>query len=151
MARRDIIGDLVNIVHPVPDRPGGDASEHDLQGWSHWAEEIARQRERFHHDRELAWDDGDLDPLLGEIAEARQSMVAAQKRLRLLVAYGREFVQPRPYRLDDLARAAGMSISGVRTAYDDEEIVEVARLIGAKLRRRDTTPDGDDQPGMDPS
>lgn len=55
--------------------------------------------------------------------------------MRLLVAYGREFVAPRPYKLDDLAQATGMSISGVRTAYDDDEIVEVAQLTGAKPRQ----------------
>ena len=56
--------------------------------------------------------------------------------MRLLIAYGREFTRPRPYRLEDLARAAGMSISGVRTAYDDDEIAEVARLTGARPARR---------------
>ncbi|GAA2756179.1 hypothetical protein GCM10009872_15390 [Actinopolymorpha rutila] len=35
-----------------------------------------------------------------------------------MLAYGREFVHPRPYRLIDLASAAGMAVSGVRTAYD---------------------------------
>lgn len=45
-------------------------------------------------------------------------------------SYGRDFTRPRPYRLEDLARAAGMSISGTRTAYDDDEIAEVARLTG---------------------
>jgi len=34
----------------------------------------------------------------------------------LLIAYGRRFTHPRPYKLIDLANAAGMSISGVRTA-----------------------------------
>ena len=32
--------------------------------------------------------------------------------------------------------AAGMSISGVRTAYDDDEVAEVARLAGARPARR---------------
>jgi hypothetical protein len=53
--------------------------------------------------------------------------------MRLLIAYGREFTRPRRYRLEDLARAAGMSISGVRTAYDDNEVAEVARLTGADV------------------
>ena len=46
--------------------------------------------------------------------------------MRRLLAYGREFTRPRPYRLTDLADAAGMSISGVRTAYDADEITHVA-------------------------
>ena len=41
---------------------------------------------------------------------------AAARRLRP------RFIRPRSYRLEDLARAAGMSISGVRTAYDADEI-----------------------------
>ncbi len=83
----------------------------------------------------LAWDESGVDPLLGEIAEARRVMLAAEKRLRLLVAYGREFVEPRPYRLEDLAQSAGMSISGVRTAYDDDEVALLARLTGRRSRR----------------
>jgi hypothetical protein len=59
-------------------------------------------------------------------------MLAAEAQVRLLIAYGREFTRPRPYRLEDLARAAGMSISGVRTAYDEDEIAEVTRLTGAR-------------------
>ncbi len=61
-------------------------------------------------------------------------MRAAEQDLRLLVAYGREFAEPRPYRLDDLARAAGMSISGVRTAYDHDEVARVAEITGLQPR-----------------
>lgn len=50
--------------------------------------------------------------------------------MRLLITYGREFTRPRPYRLEDLPQAADMSISSVRTAYDDDEVTEVARLPG---------------------
>jgi hypothetical protein len=77
--------------------------------------------------RGLTWDhDHDYDPLLGEIAEARDAMPAAEARMRLLIAYDREFTRPR------LARAAGMSISGMHIAYDDDEVAEVTRLTGAR-------------------
>lgn len=57
--------------------------------------------------------------------------------MRLLITYAREFVTPRPYRLEDLAQSAGMSISGVRTAYDDE-VDTAAELTGLRPRTRKT-------------
>ncbi len=96
-------------------------------------EEVAEDREAYEQGLRLTWEHEDeFDPLLGEIAAARNAMLAAEPRMRLLIAYGREFTRPCPYRLEDLARAAGMSISGVRTSYDDDEITEVARLTGAR-------------------
>ena len=49
--------------------------------------------------------------------------------MRLLIAYGRCFTHPRPYKLIDLANAAGMSISGIRTAYDTDEIDQAAEIL----------------------
>jgi hypothetical protein len=141
MATRDIVSDLVNLTYPMPEHPGDDADDHQIDGWSAWAEEVAGQREKFEDQLRLAWEhQDDYDPLLSEIAACRVAIQAAEQRRRLLVAYGREFVQPRPYKLDDLARAAGMSVSGVRTAYNDTEIAEAARLTGAKLHRRPVWP-----------
>ncbi|SDN13193.1 hypothetical protein SAMN04488074_1361, partial [Lentzea albidocapillata subsp. violacea] len=94
-------------------------------------------QERLRGEIEAAWEGGDVDPLIGELANAAAQIRAAEKRRRLLLAYAREFVEPRPYTLDTLAKAASMSVSGVRTAYDDEEIYVVAKRIGAKLRRRE--------------
>jgi hypothetical protein len=64
--------------------------------------------------------------------------VAAKEvdRERLLLAYAREFVGPRPYPLDDLAQAVQMSIPGVRTGYGDAEVDEVERLTGERPWRR---------------
>lgn len=59
------------------------------------------------------------------MARARDQRLAAERDRRLLLAYAREFTDPRPYRLEDLARAAGMSVSGVRTAYDHDEITAI--------------------------
>ncbi|APU15083.1 MULTISPECIES: hypothetical protein [Actinoalloteichus] len=137
MVMRNILSDLCGIVHPLPDHPGEDAPDGALDVFSDQTADVEHDRERLRGNMEAAWDGADVDPLLGEISDARAEIRAAEHRLRLLIAYGREFVEPRPYTLDTLAQAAGMSVSGVRTAYDDEEIVEVARRIGAKLRRRD--------------
>jgi hypothetical protein len=73
------------------------------------------------------------DPLLTTLAGLRRQRHGLDAAIRRLLAYGREFSRPRPYRLADLADAAGMSISGVRTAYDVDEIQQVARATGLTL------------------
>jgi AraC-like DNA-binding protein len=55
------------------------------------------------------------DALLEANRTARKRKEKADHDTRLLLAYAREHVTPRPYRLADLADAAGLSISGVRT------------------------------------
>jgi len=75
------------------------------------------------------------DPLLAALADARQRKQQADKEIRVLLAYARERVTPRPYRLADLADAAGMSISGVRVAYTRTDTDQVARAIGTDGQR----------------
>ena len=75
------------------------------------------------------------DPLLAALIDARERRQRADHDLRLLLAYAREHVQPRPYRLADLAQAAGMSISGVRTAYTQADTEHAARLTGGARGR----------------
>ena len=84
----------------------------------------------------LARDEGGEDPLLTCLAAARDRVLAAERDRRLLLAYAREFAEPRPYRLEDLARAAGMSVSGVRTAYDDDETTRITQITGLPPRAR---------------
>jgi len=71
----------------------------------------------------------DSDPLLEAIGNARQRKEHADRDIRLLLAYAREHVTPRPYRLADLAEAAGMSISGVRRGYSQADIDQAARAL----------------------
>lgn len=131
-----MITDLTDVLHPMPEHPGDNAGDDELEGWSAECEATAGEREAFDEGLRLTWEhDHDFDPLLSQIAWERNAMLAAEARMRLLIAYGREFTRPRPYRLEDLARAAGMSISGVRTAYDEDEIAEVAKRTGTRPRR----------------
>ncbi len=73
--------------------------------------------------------DADADTLLSALAHARAVHEQARTRLRQLLAYGREFTYPRPYTLAALAAAADMSISGVRTGYDHDDITAVAQAL----------------------
>jgi hypothetical protein len=75
------------------------------------------------------------DPLLAALADANKRKEQATMQIRLLLAYAREHVQPRPYRLADLAEAAGMSISGVRTACTKADTEQAARLTGGARSR----------------
>ncbi|HST83716.1 MAG TPA: hypothetical protein VLL08_18430 [Kineosporiaceae bacterium] len=134
MPKRDIVDDLADIVHPYPEPAPADSDENEHDAVSALASEIDDLRRAFEGATRLEWEEGNQDPLLGLIAHERAVMRAAEERLRYLIAYGREFVSPRPYRLDDLARAAEMSISGTRTAYGDEEITQVASLLGRQPR-----------------
>jgi hypothetical protein len=71
------------------------------------------------------------DPLLTALADARQRKQQASHDIRLLLAYARCLTHPRPYRLADLASAAGMSISAVRIAYTDAEVSQARELLHA--------------------
>jgi hypothetical protein len=71
------------------------------------------------------------DRLLDEVARAAGELAEARRRVRLLFAFAREVVGPRPYRLRDLAAASGLSVSGVRTAYGPEDVSEVRRIVGS--------------------
>jgi hypothetical protein len=135
MATRDIITDLTDITYPTPEEPEEFADEEEGTSWRAMADAADEEREAYEQGLRLTWEhEDDFDPLLSEIAAARYAMLRAEARMRLLIAYGREFTRPRPYRLEDLARASGMSISGVRTAYDEDEVAEVAKLTGTRPR-----------------
>jgi hypothetical protein len=146
MSSRDIYEAVAAIMHPMPDRDDfAAANEHlpadDLslifdEVWTTAHQEreanLADLRDNAEHSAEH---DEEYDPLLDQIRNCREQMLAAEHRMRLLVAYAREFVRPQPYQLRELAHAAGLSISGVRIAYDLDEVEEVAQRTGDKPRR----------------
>ncbi|MGW7045148.1 hypothetical protein ACWGDT_21035 [Streptomyces avermitilis] len=64
----------------------------------------------------------------------------ADRAIRHLLAYGCEFHGDRPYKLDALAQASGMTPSGIRAAYGSTEIDNVAREIGRRTDSRRARP-----------
>ncbi|MEU9117264.1 hypothetical protein AB0D04_37325 [Streptomyces sp. NPDC048483] len=77
----------------------------------------------------------DADPLLLALEDARARKAAADAEIRRLLAYGREFLGTRPYRLESLAQASGMTVSGIRTAYGTDAIDEVQHAIRREPNR----------------
>jgi hypothetical protein len=130
MPTRDLIDNITTILT----WPGLDGQPDDVHG--DIRDRAEEERAELAEGLRLARDEGGEDPLLTSLARARERMLAAEQDLRLLLAYAREFAEPRPYRLDDLARAAAMSISGIRTAYDGDEVTRVAEITGLQPRRR---------------
>jgi hypothetical protein len=146
MTTRDLFEAVVAITHPLPDFEDFAASNQHLQPddqqsiFNEVLEEALEERERVRGElrqqaESAAEDDVYVDPLLAELAACRAQMLHLERTMRLLIAYAREYVRPQPYQLKDLAQAAGMSISGVRIAYDEDEIREVGDLTGDKPRR----------------
>jgi hypothetical protein len=144
--RKDIYDAVGAMVHPLPDPQDFAASNAELSEsdrsaiFSEVYDSAVREREQYieelREEAERAADrDEEFDPLLAELARCRAQILEMERRLGLLLAYGREFVRPQPYQLKDLASAAGLSNSGVRIAYDEDEIREVEQIIGEKPRR----------------
>jgi hypothetical protein len=77
------------------------------------------------------------DALLAALTDARQRRDQADRDIRLLLAYAREIITPRPYRLADLAEVTGRSISGIRTAYSASDVEHARQLTGTSSGRGD--------------
>jgi hypothetical protein len=126
VAAHDICADIATVLNPIPAPAGKD---HD-DGWGEAASAIWDEREEEAAQLRLAWEEGGIDPLLSTLAGLRAQRLRLEADMRLLIAYARRFTHPRPYKLIDLAEAAGMSISGVRIAYDDEELDQLTEILG---------------------
>jgi hypothetical protein len=144
--RKDVYEAVGALIHPLPDQQDFAASnlhlsEADLSSiFSDVYDDVVRAREQYVAELQAAADvaaerDEEFDPLLEELARCRAQILEMERRIGLLLAYGREFVRPQPYPLKSLAAAAGLSISGVRIAYDGDEIGEVEQILGEKPRR----------------
>ncbi|MEV4334197.1 hypothetical protein AB0K02_27330 [Streptomyces sp. NPDC049597] len=127
-----LISDIAAIRFPLP--VPGSVTPPDL--YFEACEQAERLRAEEAENLQAASDGLDADPLLLALQDARARKAAADAEIRRLLAYGREFHGARPYRLESLSEASGMTISGVRTAYGHDEITEVAREVRRDPNRR---------------
>ncbi|MGX6601554.1 hypothetical protein ACWKSP_05370 [Micromonosporaceae bacterium Da 78-11] len=125
----DLTDDISSIWHPLP----VEAADPELVDAA-IRDEVLADRARVASQLQRAWDEVGADPLLAALAAAHRRRAADEAVIRQLIAYGREFVRPRPYVLAELAKAAGLSASGARTAYDHHDIDAVVAATGARAR-----------------
>ena len=111
MAVHDMCADIAALLNPIPTPVDGAATESDEESYAHAAEEAWREREEMAEGLRMSWAEEDVDPLLSTLTYLRNRRLQLEADMRLLIAYGRCFTHPRPYKLIDLANAAGMSIS----------------------------------------
>lgn len=138
----DLIGDITAIRIPLP-QPG-DVMPQEL--YPEAREEAEQAREQYAFALEAQHDELQEDPLLIALGNARAAREAADREIRHLLAYGREFHGERPYKLESLAQASGMTPSGIRTAYGNSEIDTVARGIGRNPDSRRAQPPATTEP-----
>ncbi|WP_306193266.1 hypothetical protein, partial [Streptomyces sp. MK5] len=72
------------------------------------------------------------DPLLASLEDLVAIKKAADEQIRLLLAYGRVYVTPRPHTLETLGEAAGLTPSGVSRAFGAKEVLAVGDLTGRR-------------------
>lgn len=127
-SRTTVFDHLAAILHPIPHfAPPADEAEHD--GQDAVIDAVLDAREQVATNLEAGYDAIDADPVLSALAAARGRREAADADIRAILAYAREFTKPQPYQLKDLAKASGMSVSGIRTAYDAGTMTFVAGAI----------------------
>lgn len=119
--------DIAALLHPMPQR--ADVDDEGDEAYQAVAEAAWQRREELADELRLSLQEGGIDPLLSTLADLREQRLRLEEDMRLLMAYGRCFTSPRPYKLIDLARAAGLSISGVRIAFTDDEITQAAEIL----------------------
>lgn len=126
-----VFTDIAAIRHPMP--APGEVPDDIYNDVCH---AIHAEREELIRNLEAAADDDpeENEPLLSAIGIARHRKEQAEAEIRRLIAYGREFTRPRPYKLADLAAASGMSVSGIRTSYGHGEVADVEQALGRTAR-----------------
>lgn len=132
----DLIEDIAAIHIPLP-APGNVTPE---DCFPDALEQAHKDRQEYAESLEALCGDLQEDPLLVALGNARARKEDAEAEIRQLLAYAREFHGDRPYKLEPLAEASGMSVSGIRTAYRDSELDAVTAQVGRNPDSRRTRP-----------
>ncbi|MER7057627.1 hypothetical protein [Streptomyces sp. NPDC000351] len=119
------ISELAAVLCPLPE-PGSVTPE---DCFADACEQAELQRTHYADNLEAAALGTDGDPLILALEHARTQKEEADRRIRLLLAYAREFQPVRRYPLRELAQASGYTTSGVTTAYGRPEITLVQRQL----------------------
>ncbi|MEU8176451.1 hypothetical protein AB0C14_26570 [Microbispora hainanensis] len=77
--------------------------------------------------RDIARQSEHGDPLIAKLECLAREKQKIDEEIRLILAYARHFAPNGPYRLRNLATASRMSVSGVRTAFD-ERTIEIVKM-----------------------
>ncbi|MDI1453139.1 hypothetical protein ACWDU8_05340 [Streptomyces sp. NPDC003388] len=136
-----LIDELAALRNPMP-KPGTVTPE---DCYADACDQVLEQRKNDALGLEAAGEELGTDPLLLALDDLKAKKETVDAQIRQLLAWGREFHGSRPYGLEELARCAGYSISGVRTAYGDSEIRRVAEQIGRQPNRPRRENSKDDQ------
>ncbi|MFE4304870.1 hypothetical protein ACFRR6_02140 [Streptomyces sp. NPDC056891] len=122
--------ELAALIHPMPESgtPDPDDILADVR------EDVDRRRTQYADNLEAAALGTDNDPLILALEREQGAKDEADRRIRTLLAYAREFYPARRYSLNELGRASGYTTSGVRTAYGSSEITLVQSQIGRTPR-----------------
>ncbi|MBE3014317.1 hypothetical protein IL992_34850 [Microbispora sp. NEAU-D428] len=128
----DIARDLAYILRPNPPQ----SDEEDWKEYQFRLQQTKQARDDLEARFRSIQLEQDGDPVLARLQELEQQRRQAVEETRAILAYAREFVRPEPYRLQALAKAAGMSISGVRSTYDHKHIEVVANRLQRSDRRQ---------------
>lgn len=139
------------LVPPPPPECKNENGEYE-----HWLDKLERAAAYYQSQAHECSNAGGGDPLPDALNRLRRERNEIEQQMILLVAYMREKIKPRPYTLQQVADAAGLSVSGTRTFYDAEDIETLnARIAYAKEQlavdhaARGTTP-GEPSIPLDP-
>jgi hypothetical protein len=136
----DLPEDIAALLHPMP-LPSADEDDVEPEAIHTHHENVTSKREDTAASLRRMRHETTTDPLLHALNEQRRIRDEADSRIRLLVAYGREFVAPRPYPLETLAATLRASPSGVRGLYDHRDVEQVAEVTGRRCTLPQTPAD----------